>query len=366
VSNEVNTASNPTLDAPDLVIPTLPEGQGRILLRLPNWLGDVVMAAPTVAAIHAARPEAELIAQIKAPFASLAALLPGVTRVVPAGRDRSFGDLRASRRALKALELDAAVLLPRSARAQVAPWLAGIPQRVGYAGRGRGFMLTHGVRGWSPYRRAHRSAWFGLLAKSFDTAPAEPWLIDLPEQGRADARCLLDGLGRQPDRPLVVLEPGASYGPAKCWPAANFGALAAKLIAEGCDVATVGTDATRPVEAVLARAAGGGVLTTAGRTPDLLTLLHILGEAALVVSNDTGPMHIAAAVGAPVLALFGATDPVVSSPLGKRERRLVYDPEPCSPCFLRECPIPGHPCLTKLGVDRIHREVRAMLAGAGP
>lgn len=350
------------VQAPDLVVPVLPEGQRRILVRLPNWLGDVVMAAPTVAAIHAARPEAELVAMIKAPFASLAARLPGVTQVVPAGRDRSPGDLAASRRALKALDLDAAVLLPRSARAQVAPWLAGIPQRVGFVGKGRGFMLTHGVRGWAPYRGAHRSAWFGLLAQSFGTQAGEAWLCDVPEAGHVEAERLLTRLGRDPARPLVVLEPGASYGPAKCWPAASFGALAAQLRADGCDVATVGTDETRAVEAAVDAAAGGGVLKTAGRTPDLLALLGVLAAADLVVSNDTGPMHLASAVGAPVLALFGATDPVVSSPLGQRERVLVYDPEPCSPCFLRTCPLPGHPCLTKLGVGRIHREARALLA----
>ncbi len=350
--------------APDLDARVLPTGQQRILVRLPNWLGDVVMAAPTVAAIHAARPDAELIAQIKAPFMSLAGLLPGVTQVVPAGRDRSLGDLRKSRAQLKALQLDAAVILPRSARAQLAPWLARVPQRVGYAGKARGFLLTHGARGWAPYRRAHRSAWFGLLARAFDVEAGEAWLAHVPDEGRGSAKTLLDSLGRQRERPLVVLEPGASYGPAKCWPAENFGALAALLRAEGCDVATVGTDETRAIEAAVVDAAGGGVLPTAGRTPDLLALLGVLAEADLVVSNDTGPMHLASAVGAPVLALFGATDPVVSSPLGQRERRLIYDPEPCSPCFLRECPIPGHPCLTKLGVGRVHRAARAMLDGA--
>ena len=351
-----------TIEASDLHVPSLPEGQRRILVRLPNWLGDVVMAAPTVAAIHAARPEAELVASIKGPFASLAAQLPGITKVVPAGRDRSPLELAASRKALKALDLDCAVVLPRSTRAQTAPWLAGIPQRVGFAGKGRGMLLTHGVKGWKPYRGAHRSAWFGLLAQAFGTESGEPWLIDVPAEGRFEARRLLDRLGRHPDKPLVVLEPGASYGPAKCWPAANFGALAARLQADGCDVATVGTDDTKPVEDAVDKAAGGGILKAAGRTPDLLALLGILAEATLVISNDTGPMHLAAAVGAPVLALFGATDPLVSSPLGRNERRLVYEPEPCSPCFLRSCPIPGHPCLTKLGVGRIHREARAMLA----
>ena len=212
-------ATTTSIEAPDLQVPSLPEGQTRILVRLPNWLGDVVMAAPTVAAIHAARPDAELIASIKGPFTSLAAQLPGVTQVVAAGRDRSPGELATSRKALKALDLDCAVVLPRSTRAQTAPWLAGIPQRVGFAGKGRGMLLTHGVRGWKPYRGAHRSAWFGLLARAFGAEPGKAWLLDVPEDGRAQARHLLESLGRDPTKPLVVLEPGASYGPAKCWPA---------------------------------------------------------------------------------------------------------------------------------------------------
>ncbi|MDA1196251.1 MAG: lipopolysaccharide heptosyltransferase II [Planctomycetota bacterium] len=350
------------IHAPALAIATVPPGQRRIVVRLPNWLGDIVMAAPTIAAIHAARPEAELVAVVKAPFAPLAALLPGVARVLAASRDRSFGELRRTRRMLKDLEPDAAVILPRSTRAQVGPWLAGVPQRVGFGGRSRGFLLSHAVQGWKPYRSAHRSAWFGLLARAFGAEPGAPWLIEVPAAARAQAHDLLQRLGRSGDRPLVVLEPGASYGPAKCWPAARFGELAASLNSAGFDVATVGTDATRDVEARVAQAAGGRVLRTAGRTPDLLTLLGVLAEAQAVVSNDTGPMHLAAAVGTPVLGLFGATDPGVSSPLGQRERHIVYDPEPCSPCFLRTCPVPGHPCLTKIAASRVFDAVRTILA----
>lgn len=353
-----------TIDAPALRVPRLPEGQRRLLVRLPNWLGDVVMAAPTLAAVRGARPQAEIVAVARAPLLSLARLLPGVDRAVPAGRDRSPGELAATRRALRALEADAAVVLPRSARAQLGPWLARVPVRLGYAGRGRRRLLTHAVAGWRPYRSAHRSAWFGLLARAFDAEPGAPWRLDPPEAARREARRVLGRRGHHGDRPYVVLEAGASYGPAKCWPAERFGALARGLLRDGLDVVTVGTLASRSVERVVERRAGPGLIRAAGRTPDLLTLAALLGEAALVVSNDTGPMHLAAATGTPVLALFGATDPVVSSPLGRGPRRLLYDPEPCSPCFLRTCPVPGHPCLGKVGVERVRREARALLDGA--
>ena len=86
-------------------------------------------------------------------------------------------------------------------------------------------------------------------------------------------------------------------------------------------------------------------------------LIALLAEASVVVSNDTGPMHVAAALGVPVVALFGASDPVVSAPVGPGPRTVLYDPEPCSPCFLRTCPVAGHPCLAKIGVERVLREV---------
>jgi heptosyltransferase-2 len=364
VSAATPVASRPA--APGLQVPVVPPGQRRILIRLPNWLGDIVMAAPTVAAIAVARPEAELIAQVRTPFMPLAERLPGVARVVPAGRDRTVGDLLRSRRALRHLAPDAAVILPRSARATLAPWLARVPVRVGFSARGLGRLLTHGVRGWRPLRSEHRSAWFAALAGAFDAHPGAPWRMELDETARLAGVRLLAGLGHRAGRPLVVLEPGASYGPAKCWPPERFGDLAASLIAEGIDVVTVGTEATRRLEARVAARAGGGLLRAAGRTDDLSVLIGVLGAAGLVVSNDTGPMHLAAALATPTLALFGATDPVVSGPMGQGVRHLIFEPEPCSPCLLRDCPIPGHPCMRKIGVARVHRAAREVLeAGSG-
>lgn len=344
-----------------LELPDVPDGQKRILVRLPNWLGDVVMAAPSVAAIHAARPDAEIVAQVVAPFLPLAEMLPGVARAIPSNRDKSRAARHASVEALLGVAADAAVVFPRSLRASLAPKRAGIPVRVGYGGPGRRRAFTHPVTGWKPYRREHRSRWFGLLARAFGAQPEAPKTLEVPAAARASADQILAELGRDPARPLVVLEPGASYGPAKCWPADNFGALARRLLALGVDVATVGTAATAAIERQVARRAGPGLLRAVGRTPDLGVLLGLLAGADLVVSNDTGPMHLAAVVGAPVLALFGATDPVVSAPIGAEPRHLVYDPEPCSPCFLRTCAVPGHPCLTKIGVGRVERLVRDVL-----
>lgn len=343
----------------------MPPGARRVLLRLPNWLGDVVMAAPTVAALARALPGAHVTARVVAPFVPLARLLPGVTDAEPAPEVRGLGGALAARRALAAGRHDVAVVFPRSVRAAVAPRLARIPVRVGFGGPGKRLLLTHRVTGWAPLRAAHRSLFYGALALPFGTAPGAPLALTAPPEALEAADLLLRRLGRRGTRPLVALEPGARYGPAKCWPPEHFGALARGLLAAGLDVVTVGTPASRPVEEQVARLAGPGLWRAAGRTPDLTALIGLLARAALLVTNDTGPMHLAAALGTPTLALFGATDPAVSGPRGPGRVRVLADFEPCSPCFLRTCPIPGHPCLAKIGPALVQRAALALLEDGG-
>jgi heptosyltransferase-2 len=324
------------------------------------------MAAPAVEAIHRAHPGARITALARPALLPLAALVPGVAEAIPAGPDDGPGVLLDSRRALReAGPFDTALVLPRGLRPLLGPALARIPSRVGFGGRGRRLLLTHRVTGWRPWRRAHRREWFGLLALPFGASVGGPSALVPPPAALAEADRLLRALGRRRDRLLVAMEPGAAYGPAKCWPAERFGDLAALFLARGLDVVTVGTPATRPLEDLVARRAGEGLRRAAGRTPDLAVLAGLLARADLVVANDTGPMHVAAAVGTPVLALFGATDPAVSGPAGPGRVRVLHEPEPCSPCFRRRCPLPGHPCLERLGVERVLREALDLLR-AGP
>ena len=246
---------------PTRPLPTVRGVEGtprRVLLRLPNWVGDVVMAAPTVAALAEALPGAAFVAQARPHLLGLAALLPAVSAVLPAGSDGGPVSLAASRRLLRGEGFDAAVVFPRGARALLAPWLARIPVRVGFAGPAHGPLLTHPVAGWRPWRRAHRSAFFGLLGLPFGARPAGAWRCVPGAAALAEADRFLRGIGRRRRRPLVVLEPGAAYGPAKCWPPDRFGGLARALLAEGIDVCTVGTRDTVGVEDVVESRAGGG------------------------------------------------------------------------------------------------------------
>jgi heptosyltransferase II len=349
---EVQVATSP-LDAAAL---------SRVLLRLPNWLGDVCFAAPTVAALHEASPRAELIAACRPSLAPLAALLPGVTQVVPLA-PRGRAPLRTAR-TWRALGCDAAVVFPRSFRAALPVALARVPVRVGFASEARTLLLTHAVRGWKPLREAHRTAWFGALLAPFGLqAPRAPWRLEVPAAGLAWADAFLSAVpARRAGKPIVVLEPGGAYGTAKRWPEERYAALARALVTEGdADVVVIGSAEMVPLAERVAAAAGAPVLVAAGRT-DLLGLAGLLARARLLVTNDTGPMHLAAAIGTPVVALFGSTDPAVCGPRGHGPLRVLYERVECSPCWLRTCPVPGHPCLDRFAVERVLEDVRALLA----
>jgi heptosyltransferase-2 len=338
-----------------------PAALRRVLLRLPNWLGDVCFAAPTAAALRAAAPRAELVAACRPALAPLAGLLPGVSRVEPVAP--GGGRPLSTARRWRALGCDAAVVFPRSFRAALPAALARVPVRVGFSSEARALLLTHPLRDWRPLRAAHRTAWFGALLAPFGVPPpSEPWRLPAPAAGLAWADAFLAAAGvPRSGGPLVALEPGGAYGTAKRWPEERFAALARRLALEDrADVVVVGSAEMVPLAERIAAAAGTGVHVAAGRT-DLLGLAGLLARSRALVTNDTGPMHLAAALGTPVAALFGSTDPAVCGPRGKGSVRVLYERVPCAPCWLRTCPVPGHPCLDRFSVDRVLGDVRALL-----
>ena len=338
----------------------------RILVRLPNWVGDVCFAAPTIEALAAAAPEASFVFAGRSGLAALVSRFPRFERFVEVDSDGGVVAARASARSLRDLSIDAALVIPRSLRSALAPALARIPVRVGFAAQARSILLTHAVRGWKPLRLAHRSAYVAALLAPFGVEiTPRPWAFDPPD----DALAFADGfLASAPNRraraPLVAFEPGGAYGVAKRWPDERYAELARRLVSShGADVVLVGTKDAAPLHDRIAALAGVPLLRAAGAT-DLVQLAALLRRAALLVTNDTGPMHLAAAVGTPVLALFGSTDPAVCGPRGRGPLRVLYEQVECAPCYLRECPVPGHPCLDQFSVERVEREVRSLLASA--
>jgi heptosyltransferase-2 len=325
------------------------------LVRFPNWLGDTVMAVPTLRALRAALPTAEL--WCLGPWVSdILETEPGIARRL--APPRRVGARLAQARRLRQAEFDLAVILPNSFETALAGRLARARWRVGYAGEGRGFLLTHALPpDDGPIHQV--AAYQRLLGPlGVDGPPSLPTLTVDPAR-RSEARRLLDEAGVQGGEPRVGLQLGAAFGPAKLWPPERIAALAVRLEARGVRVLLLGSPSAQALGDGVQAAAGRALRSLVGRDrPTLLAAL--LAELDAFVGADSGPAHVAAAVGVPTVTIFGPTDPRATAPSGPGQRAL-WRPPACAPCFRPECPI-DHRCLHAIQVDDVEAAVMAALA----
>ncbi len=291
-------------------------------LRGVNWLGDSVMMLPALDAFKRAHPAVRLLMGCRpglAAFWSLCPAVDGVTVLPPGWR----GDWAASR-ALRRLGISRAVVFPNSFRSAWVPWLAGIPERAGFSGHARRFLLTRLVHRVSYSGSVHQALdYFSLLGVAPDRVPPVlDGMMRIPEETVAviteRIRSIASG---QPGFPVagpwVAVAPGAARGGAKRWPAGHFSAAAAGLAqARGCGVIVCGTAAEQEAGAQIAAAVPGGAINLAGST-SLAELAAVFRLCRLVLCNDSGAMHLSAAAGTPVVAVFGLTDPGRTGPLGR-------------------------------------------------
>ena len=341
----------------------------RILVRGTNWVGDALLMTPALIAVRRTFPRAHLSLLVRPWVADLFRGNPAVDEILlyeSAGLHRGIGGKLRLARDLRRRRFDLAVLFQNAFEAALLAWLAGIPERVGFATQGRGLLLTRAVPVPPGLERCHQVDYYLGLVRSLGYAahPAEPVLVvSREEQERADR--LLREAGCDETARFIVLNPGAVYGTAKRWPAERFGALADRLLAGGFRPVLVGapSDAASAAEVRAASAHPEAFVDLTGRT-DLKTLAGILCRAHAFVTNDTGAMHVAAAVGTPLVAIFGPTDPVTTAPVSRRAT-LVRRPVFCSPCLLRECPI-DHRCMRGVGVEEVHEALRALLRSSSP
>jgi len=338
----------------------------RFVIRAPNWLGDAVMAIPAMAALRAAYPVSHLT------IATPASVAPLFTEKTPVAPDAvlALDGGRAGVDALKAGHFDACVLLPNSFRSAWDARSAGIRERWGFRSSGRGWMLTRAVR--KPGRRevVHQAEYYRALVRGLglncgNRAPEISATSDSLE--RADA--LLRQHRWPGDARYFAVMPGAAYGQAKQWPAERMAETAARLVRERgrrCVVLGAASDrpAARAIESWLREHApleAPLVLDLTGQT-SLGALLGLLSRAELCVSNDSGGMHVAAALGRPVVAIFGPTDERVTRPLG--DHAVLTESVFCRPCMLRDCPI-DHRCMKRITVDRVVEAATSRLGAAG-
>jgi heptosyltransferase II len=338
----------------------------RLVVRAPNWLGDAVMAIPAMAALRVGFPESHLT--IAAP-ASLAPLFNEHTPVVPdavlalaGGR----GDIDLIRRA----SFDACVLLPNSFRSAWDVRRAGVRERWGYRSSGRGWMLTRGVKKRGRRETVHQAEYYRALVRALGVSCGdEPPRISATSSSIERADALLHQHRWPSDARYFAVMPGAAYGQAKQWPADRMAETAARLVRQrGMRCIVMGAASDRPaaraieswlrehtpIEAPL-------VLDLTGQT-SLGALIGLLSRAELCVSNDSGGMHLAAALGRPVVAIFGPTDERVTRPLG--DQAVITESVFCRPCMLRDCPI-DHRCMKRITVDRVVEAATSRLSAAG-
>jgi heptosyltransferase-2 len=342
----------------------------KILIRATNWVGDAILALPALRAVRRRFPEAE-IAILARPYVVEVYRDQGICNQLLADDSQSkhSGILGRERLAaeLRAMRFDVALLLQNAFGAAWLAWRAKVPERIGYARDGRGFLLTHPVpvpkSGEIP--RHERFYYLELLRRAgWIDAPLDEPLITLyvSEPNRRRAAEFLVASGARQDSLRIAIGAGASYGSAKCWPPSRFAELVNRIRAQAdADVILFGTAS----EAAVSRA----ISSELHRPPIDLTektaiaeLPALLSQCHLFIGNDSGAMHVAAAVGLPVVAVFGPTDPHGTAPVTPRSTIVQQKPY-CSPCFLRHCPT-DHRCMRSITSEMVEAATKAWLHAA--
>ncbi len=335
----------------------------RVLVRGVNWIGDAILTMPALEGLGRVLPRARITLLVRDHLRALFrnANWASDVRALPQARGTALLRQEAQLvRRIKAEGYDLALILPRSPRAALPCFFAGIPYRVGYACNGRGALLTHALPETKELRRRHQSDYYYHLVQFLGDcgAPGLPRLhIGGDDEAWAESFC--DEVGLSGDYALIALNPGSTYGPAKCWPPGRYIELARRLLSSPRNrlLLVGGADNAGLIEYMhlsLLRRAVCAVGT------DLMRLAALLKRCDLLITNDTGPMHVAAAAGTPVLALFGSTDHVTTSPLGPRSR-VIRRQTDCSPCLKRRCPR-DHRCMEALSVDEVESAVLEQMA----
>jgi len=336
----------------------------KILVVGPAWVGDTVLAQPLFKRLHERHSDLQLDVLAPAWTVPLLARMPEVGTGIlnPFGH----GDLRLTQRWRLARDLrtrryDQAIVLPNSFKSALLPAFAGIELRTGFVGELRQVLLND-ARVLDEQALPLMADRFAQLAE----APGAPLQRPLPKlelrvvQSSRDAT--LNKLGLDLDRPVACLCPGAEYGPAKRWPEAHFAALTRKLADAGYQVWIIGSAKDRAIGAAIEQLSEHRSRNLCGAT-DLGAAVDLLSVAALVVSNDSGLMHVAAALDRPMVALYGSSSPGFTPPLSARAAVEKLD-LPCSPCFQRECPLGHFNCMRQLDPQRVFD--RALIIAAKP
>ena len=327
----------------------------RVLVIGPSWIGDMVMAQSLFMLLRARLPNAHIDVLAPSITANLLERMPEVdtaVRMEIGHREIALGARRRTARELAERGYDQAIVLQRSIKAALVPWLAGISQRTGYLGEMR-YGLINDVRQLDQSRYPRKVEHYALLGVAADGDPLPE--LKHPELRVDESRraALIDEFDLDTRRPAIGFAPGAAYGGAKQWPATHFARLAAELDRRGIATWIFGSAADRQLAADLTAAAPNHGLNLCERT-SLVDIADIASLTDAFVGNDTGVMHLAAAAAPRVLAIYGSTHPDYAPPLAPAEARFWLDLA-CAPCRERQCPLGHNACMRDIPVADVLR-----------
>jgi heptosyltransferase II len=344
----------------------------KLLIRATNWVGDAILALPALHAVRARFPEAH-ISVLALPYVAQIYQGQGVAdELISYDRKGRHAGIRGREKLaaeLKSRKLDTALLLQNAFDAAWLAWRAGIPQRIGYSRDGRGLLLTQAIALPKPEETpTHEKYYYLELLRRvgwLETLPEVPEIllrIAALDAQRAERK--LRAAGASGGATRIAIGAGASYGSAKCWPPERFAHALNRIQQErNVEVILFGTPGETAVSSAIQAGLARPALDLTGKT-EIAELPALLSRCHLFLGNDSGAMHVAAAVGLPVVAVFGPTDPFGTAPV--TPRAIIVQERPyCSPCFLRRCPT-DHRCMTAIAPERVGESLLRVLAEVSP
>ena len=346
----------------------------KLLIRATNWVGDAIMALPALHAVRARFPEAH-ISVLALPYVAQIYEGQGVANeLISYDRKGEHASVRGRARLsadLKARKFDTALLLQNAFDAAWIAWRAGIPQRIGYSRDGRGLLLSKAIAVPKPGEiPAHEKYYYLELLRRvgwLDALPDVPEItlrVAVEDAQRAEGKLCAARAGTGTGATRIAVGAGASYGSAKCWPPERFAQALNRIQRErNAEVILFGTADETAVSSAIQAGLAQPALDLTGKT-EIAELPALLSRCHLFLGNDSGAMHVAAAVGLPVVAVFGPTDPFGTAPVTPRAT-IVQEKPYCSPCFLRRCPT-DHRCMTAITPQRVGESLLRVLAEVSP
>ena len=335
----------------------------RFLIVAPNWVGDTLLAQPLMARLQQRLPGITIDALAPAWTAPLLARMPEISEVIETPFIHGPLQLRERWRlgvSLRQRRYDTAIVLPNTFKSALPPFFGEIRFRVGFVGESR-YGLLNILHKLDPKKNLLMAERYAQLAEKPGAGPVLPLLRSGLKVDLANLVINVGRLGLDRSRRIAVFCPGAEYGPAKRWPARHFATLAGRLHDLGLHVWLLGSARERELGEDIARLSDGRAINLCGRT-DLATAVDLMSAADIVVSNDSGLMHVAAALDKPLVALYGSSSPLHTPPMSQRARIAQLEGLSCSPCYQRTCPLGHFRCLNELSPEQVLREIESLQA----